>query len=154
MPRAKRARVTPAQSQLSRTLTPELVDFCAQFVFGPLPELTEHLRNQEKEKAICAEIADGIRRLGKRGYNGLAEFTNTLVVGTVCKNRRQACAELRMNLLEDPYAPFETKVHEDMEFALQYRTRWRRFCAWTKGGPEVERYPMHLLVRGLMDGRL
>ena len=129
-------------------LPKEAVDICAEFVFG------RRLRDQEKEKVICAEITDGIRRLGKRGYNGLAEFTNTLVVGTVCKNRRQACAELRMNLLEDPYAPFETKVHEDMEFALQYRTRWRRFCAWTKGGPEVEKYPTRLLVRALMHGRL
>ena len=129
-------------------LPKEAVDICAEFVFG------RRLRDQEKEKVICAEITDGIRRLGKRGYNGLAEFTNTLVVGTVCKNRRQACAELRMNLLENPYAPFETKVHEDMEFALQYRTRWRRFCAWTKGGPEVEKYPMHLLMRALIPERL
>ena len=129
-------------------LPKEAVDICAEFVFG------RRLRDQEKEKVICAEITDGIRRLGKRRWNGLAEFTNTLVVGTVCKNRRQACAELRMNLLETPYAPFETKVHEDTEFALQYRTRWRRFCAWTKGGPEVEKYPTRLLVRGLMDGRL
>ena len=141
-------------------LPKEAVDICAEFVFG------RRLRDQEKEKVICAEITDGIRRLGKRGYNGLAEFTNTLVVGTVCKNRRQACAELRMNLLEDPYAPFETKVHcsqwtgplgslpIDIEFAFQYRTRWRRFCAWTKGGPEVEKYPIDFLVRALMHGRL
>ena len=62
--------------------------------------------------------------------------------------------QLRINLLENPNAPFETKVREDMEFAFQYRTRWRRFCAYTKGGPEVEKYPTRLLVQALMQGRL
>ena len=142
-------------------LPKEAVDICAEFVFG------RRLRDQEKEKVICAEIIDGIRRMGKRGTDAdLVITANKVVVGTCCVNKRQAVQELRMNLLEieNPYAPFETRFGPwlptdiefalDIEFAFQYRTRWRRFCAWTKGGPEVEKYPTRLLMQALMQGRL
>ena len=135
------------------------MNLCSQFAFD------RSLRDQQREELIRSAIEDSLRRMGKRGTDAdLVITANKVVVGAYCANKRQAIQELRMNLLEieNPYAPFETRFGPsfpigefalDMEFAFQYRMRWRRFCAYTKGGPVVEKYPTRLLVQALMNNR-
>ena len=131
------------------------------------------LREQQKEEIIKSEIEDGIKRLGKRTPVSLttmmgpnlhiifagsrAEFAkkvNNIVVGTCSLNGRQACAELRLNLLGDnPCAPFE-KVQENrgLRELLEYRSRWRHLCAYTKGYiPNPGSYPVRWLTSVLLS---
>ena len=122
-------------------LTPELVDLCARFAWN------RSLREQQREETIRSEISDGIRRA-----SGMAMAVNSLVVGTVCQSNRQACTELRGNLLENPHAPFDHEVAARLREQFEYRTRWGRFCAATKGGPVLGRYPHRQLFQALTAG--
>ena len=128
------------------------------------------MREQQKEEIIRSEIEDGIKRLRKREpvllskmsgpnihilYAGprtdFAKKVNDIVVGTCCLNGRQACEELRLNLLENnPTAPFPIEAPFGARELLEYRTRWRRFCAWTKGGEDPGRYPVRLLAQAII----
>ena len=147
MPMRKRVREAEA-SPSTLALTPELVDQCVQLAFGC------SLREQQREELIRREIGDGIRRLAKRGTNAdLVIKTNKVVVGTCCTNKRQAIQELRMNLLENPFAPFDKEAPENLRQQFEYRSRWRRFCVWTKGGPAMGPYPTFAFVHALMYNR-
>ena len=95
----------------------------------PAAAAADPLVEQQKEEIIKSEIEDGIKRLGKRTPVSLttmmgpnlhiifagsrAEFAkkvNQKVVGTCCLNGREACAELRHNLLGDNLSPvFSTR---------------------------------------------
>ena len=125
------------------------------------------LREQQKEEIIRSEIEDGIKRLGKRApvllstmsgpnihilYAGprtdFAKKVNDRVVGTCCLNGRQACEELRLNLLGDnPNAPFPIEAPYGERELFQYRIRWRRFCYFTrKYFPNPDKYSHDLLT--------
>ena len=75
-----RKRVREAEASPSTlALTPELVNQCVQLAFGC------SLREQQREELIRREIAEGIRRLGKRGTDAdLVIKANKVVVGTCC----------------------------------------------------------------------
>ena len=140
---------TSSSSSTIQPLPQEALDIIFKFAFN------WSLREQQREELIRREIGDGIRRLAKRGTNAdLVIKTNKVVVGTCCTNKRQAIQELRMNLLENPFAPFDKEAPENLRQQFEYRSRWRRFCAWSKGGPAMEKYPTHLLMQALMQGRL
>ena len=136
---------TSSSSSTIQPLPQEALDIIFKFAFK------RSLHEQQREEIVRAEISKGIGRLARRGTNAdLVIKTNKVVVGTCCTNKRQAIQELRMNLLENPFAPFDKEAPEHLRQLFEYRSRWRRFCAWSKGGPPMESYPTRALVQAII----
>ena len=58
-----------------------------------------------------------------------------------------------MNLLENPFAPFDKEAPENLRQQFEYRSRWRRLCVWTKGGPGMGPYPTFAFVQAYVNSR-
>ena len=134
---------TSSSSSTIQPLPQEALDIIFKFAFN------RSLRDQQIEEVVKDEIGDSISRLCKRGRQKDAILANDKVVGTCCNTQRQACAELRLNLLSDN--PFAPTLPQDNFPRLQYRYRWRLFCDWSRGGPMPDKYPTQVLARFMVE---